>query len=71
MHLKRREITIRAEHNKTREGRVIPMSARLKAVIEMARTDPTGKEFGAEAFVFGDVLGTRVFDIKRRGRPAC
>ena len=35
----------------------IPISARLAGVLEMARTDPTGKDFEADDYVFGDVVG--------------
>ncbi len=71
VNLERREMTIRGETTKTRTGRVIPLSARLAAVLQMARTDPTGTDFGPEAYVFGDAVGQRVGDIKRRGKPAC
>ena len=70
MNLKRREITIRGERSKTRTGRVIPISARLLAVLEMAKTDPAGQEFGPEAFVFGDAIGQPVTDIKRAWETA-
>ena len=65
VNMDRREITIRAEKVKTRVGRVIPMSVRLKAALEMAKTDPAGKDFGPEAFVLGDMVGGQVLDIKR------
>lgn len=41
------------------------MSPRLKAILEMAKTDPTGKEFGADKFVFGDRLGDSIADPKK------
>jgi integrase len=65
VNLERREMTIRSETTKTKTGRVIPISTRLAGVLEMARTDPTGKDFGPEAFVFGDVTGAQIKDIKR------
>ncbi|HLG59370.1 MAG TPA: site-specific integrase [Vicinamibacterales bacterium] len=65
VNLDRREMTIRAERTKTKSGRVIPISARLAGVLEMAKTDPAGEPFGPEAFVFGDVIGRQVGDIKR------
>ena len=40
--LQRREMVIRAENAKTRTGRVVPLSARLAAVLAMATTDPAG-----------------------------
>jgi integrase len=65
VHLDRREMTIHAERTKTKTGRVLPISDRLVGVLEMAKTDPTGKDFGPEAFVFGDVVGRQVGDVKR------
>jgi integrase len=65
VNLERREMTIRAERTKTGVGRVLPISARLAGILDLAKTDPTGKDFGAEAFVFGDVVGQQVSDIKR------
>lgn len=65
VNLPRREITIRAERSKTRTGRVLPVSARLLAVIEMGKTDPAGEDFGPDKFVFGDTVGQQVKDIKR------
>jgi integrase len=65
VNLARREMTIRAERTKTGVGRVLPISARLAGILELAKTDPTGQDFGPEKFVFGDVVGGRVNDIKR------
>ena len=65
VNLDRREMTIRAERTKTKSGRVLPISSRFLAVLQMAQTDPTGKEFGPEAFVFGDVIGRQVKTLKR------
>jgi integrase len=70
VNLKRREITIHAERTKTKAGRVLPISARLVAVLEMAKTDPAGNDFGPEAFVFGDAIGRKVGDIKRAWETA-
>jgi hypothetical protein len=43
----------------------LPISTRLAAVLNMARTDPAGDEYGPECFVFGDVDGGRIADVKR------
>jgi integrase len=61
----RREMTIRAERTKTKIGRVIPISARLAGILELAKTDPTGKDLTPEDFVFGDVVGRQVTDVKK------
>lgn len=59
----RRELTIRAENEKTRRERVIPISTRLMATLEMRRLDPAGQPHGLDAFVFGDPLGRRVKSV--------
>jgi integrase len=51
VNLERRELTIRAEKEKTRRERVIPISSRLLAILEMRRHDPAGREMPAEAYV--------------------
>jgi hypothetical protein len=45
-HLERRELVIEAVKSQTRTARIVPMSSRLKAVLEMRRTDPSSQEFG-------------------------
>lgn len=44
--------------------RTIPISSRLAAVLEMAKTDPAGREYPATAHVFG-ALGERVKSVKK------
>ena len=63
--LTRQELRVRAEHAKDAEERVLPISTRLKAVLEMARTDPAGKELPAEAHVFGDAVGGALGSFKK------
>ncbi len=77
------ELIVRAEEDgasKTGDGRWLPMSARLAAVLEMARTametlfrsGPQGERRDADAragidrcYVFGDGVGARVKAVKR------
>ena len=74
--LDRGQITVRAETTKTRTARVVPISARLQAVLEMARTAlgsslPPGidererAEYVERSFVFGDVTGRRVAVVRK------
>jgi integrase len=65
VNLEQREMTIRAERTKTGVGRVLTISARLAGILELAKTDPTGQDFGPEKFVFGAVVGQQVNDTKR------
>lgn len=69
VNLARKEITIRAEHTKTSTTRHLPVSVRLAAVLEMAKTDPAGKTYGPADYVFGEV-GRKVSTIKRAWQTA-
>jgi integrase len=62
--LEQRLMTIRAENTKTGRGRVLPISTRLLAVLQMRRLDPSGNKFGPEAYVFGDELGRRAKSVR-------
>ena len=70
VNLARREFRIRAVNAKDREDRDIPMSNRVKAVLEMARHDPTGHEYQPEAYVFGDEVGRRARSPKKAWETA-
>ena len=41
----------------------------LKALIEMRRTDPAGREFGPERYVFGNEVGERVKSVREVAQP--
>ena len=65
--LPKRTMLVRAEEEgarKTGASRQLPISARLAAVLEMAKTDPAGREYPPTAYVFG-VFGQRVKTIKK------
>jgi integrase len=62
--LDRQELTIRAEKEKTRRERIIPISTRLQAILEMRRFDRAGREFPSDGYVFGDALGRRVKSVQ-------
>lgn len=47
-----------------------PISDRLAGVLEMAKTDPAGKEYGPTAHPFGE-LGEVVASTKRAWLTAC
>jgi len=50
---------------------VIPVSANLRAVLEMRRTDPKGHELPIQAFVFGNEVGEPITSIKTAWRNTC
>ena len=58
--LTRGELRVRAVNAKHRKVRHIPIIARLRAVLDMARHDPAGHPFGSDDYVFGDEVGRRV-----------
>jgi integrase len=60
----RRELTIRAENEKTRRERIIPISTRLLAILEVRKHDPAGRTFGPDAYVFGDPIGRRIKSVQ-------
>jgi integrase len=57
------EIHLPAKKTKARRPRHLPISTRLKALLEMRRTDPAGKDSGPDKFVFGDVAGEQIKNI--------
>lgn len=65
VNLERGELTIRAAKSKTRTERILPISARLRGVLEMRQSDPTGTRFGAEAYVFGDAVGRQAKSVRK------
>ena len=65
------KLTIRAEKAKTRKARYPPISPRLKAVLELIKYDPNGKEHPPLAYVFGDAIGGQVADPKKAWAAAC
>jgi integrase len=70
--VEKRTVFIRAAEEgarKTGRSRLLPMSTRLKAVIEMAKTDPSGNDYRSEQYVFGQ-LGERVRDVKKTWETA-
>jgi integrase len=69
--LERRELIIRAEKARTRTDRLIPISSRLIAILEMRRVDPAGQPHGPDEYVFGDITGARVKSVRRACAGAC
>ena len=68
--LARGEIILRAEHTKDRENRILPISNRLRRVLEMRRDSPAGVPFPSSAYVFGDEIGQPVGSVRRAWQTA-
>jgi integrase len=66
-----RWLVLQPSKTKTQEPRVVPIGLRLAAVLEMARHDPFGDEFGPDAYLFGNELGERIVSVKTAWRSAC
>ncbi|HUK36163.1 MAG TPA: site-specific integrase [Vicinamibacterales bacterium] len=61
------EIHLPAKKTKALRPRFVPMSQRLKALLEMRRVDPNdeeGKDYPSEAYVFGDTTGAQMKSVK-------
>ena len=58
-------LILTAAKTKTKTLREVPISVRLRAILEMRRDDPDGKRFPMSAYVFGDAAGGQVKTIKR------
>ena len=65
------QLYLPAELTKTNEARVIPLSKRLRAVLEMRRTDPKGEPLPPTAYVFGTATGEPVKSIKTAWKLTC
>ncbi|HYN08034.1 MAG TPA: site-specific integrase [Vicinamibacterales bacterium] len=60
-----------AEITKTDEARDVPMTQRLRAVLELRKHAPDGTEHPAGAFVFGNDVGEQVTDIRTEWVETC
>ena len=55
---------------KTKTDRRIPISTRLKAILEMRRFDPAGQPHAADRYVFGTDIGGRLLGFERAWHAA-
>lgn len=65
------QLDLPASKTKTKRDRVVPISGRLKAILEMRRNDPAGEPQGPQAYVFGNEIGRRRGSIRTAWRLAC
>lgn len=64
------ELVLPWTKTKTRRDRRIPISTRLKSILEMRRFDPAGRPMPADSHVFGNEIGQRVQNFKRAWNTA-
>jgi len=67
----RSEIVLEQSKTKTRTERRVPVSSRLKAILDMRRKDPAGNDLPGDGYVFGNAIGQRTHSIKTAWRLAC
>ena len=65
------QLNLPASKTKTKRDRVVPISGRLKAILEMRRNDPAGEPHGPQAYVFGNEIGQRSHTITTAWRLTC
>jgi integrase len=70
VNLERRELTVRAINAKTRTARILPISSRLLATLEMRKLDLAGRPFGPDAYVFGTAIGKRTRSVREAWEEA-
>lgn len=66
-----RVFVLPAEITKTDTARTVPVSPRLRAVLEMRKHGPDGKEHKADACVFGNEVGEQQDSIKVAWTGTC
>jgi integrase len=64
-------LLLSAEITKTEEARDVPMTQRLRSVLEMRRHAPDGSVHGPDAFVFGNEVGEAVRGAGRMWLKTC
>ena len=58
------------DKTKTKKDRWVPISTRLRGILEMRRFDPAGNQLAIDKFVFGSEIGTRVTNFNRTWKTA-
>ncbi len=66
-----RWLVLPAAKTKTAEARVIPVGPNLRAVLELCRHAPDGKEHPATAYMFGNEVGEPVKSIRTAWELTC
>jgi integrase len=64
------EIVLPWGKTKTRRDRRIPISSRLKIVLDMRRIDPAGQPHALDTYVFGTEIGSRILSVGRAWHTA-
>ena len=70
-HLEEGVIRLDPANTKTREARAVPITQRLRAVLEMRRTGPDGRTFGRDHHVFGNEVGEPIGTVRTAWVATC
>ena len=65
------ELYLPAVKTKSDRDRFIPISKRLRAILEMRQHDAAGEPMPSDAYVFGNEIGQRIQSVKRAWGTAC
>ncbi len=65
------EIFLPSTKTKTGEGRHLPISKKLRKVLDRRKLDPHGEELPATAYVFGNEVGERIGSVKTAWVGTC
>jgi integrase len=60
-----------ASKTKTNQPRAVPMTSRLRAILDVRKHDVAGHEYPPHAFVFGNSVGEQISSIKNGWKTAC
>jgi integrase len=60
-----------ASKTKTNQPRAVPMTSRLRMILDVRKLDATGHEHPPHAFVFGNSVGEQITTIKDGWKSAC
>ncbi len=65
------EIHLTARKTKAGRDRVLPMSNRLRAILDLRKLGPDGEELPAQTYVFGTITGEQIASVKTAWRLTC
>ena len=71
VHLEEGVIRLDAENTKTKEARSVPITQRLRAVLEMRNTDLDGQPFRSDGYVFGNEVGEPIGTVRTAWVARC
>jgi integrase len=65
------ELFLPAGKTKAKQDRFIPITQRLRAILDIRKHDPAGREFPADTYAFGNEIGQRITSMKTAWLSTC